>query len=179
MSEEIPAGRLFLESAVATFRSHKRMAERAIKQVSDKDLHRTLDANANSIAVIMKHISGNMRSRWTDFLTSDGEKPWRGRDNEFVDDVGTREALMEIWESGWKTCLDALSSLGEDDLTKTVTIRGEGHTVTRAILRNLTHAGYHVGQIMILARHFTGEDWEVLTIPRGKSDEYNRRAWKE
>ena len=168
-----------LKDATELFHYYKKLAERAMAQVPDEHLTTVLDGESNSIAHIVKHLAGNMLSRWTDFLTTDGEKPWRERDGEFVDGTQSREALMELWETGWKACFDALAALGEGDLTGTVTIRGEELTVTRAVLRNLTHAGYHVGQILILARHFAGDDWEVMTIPRGKSEEYNKQVWKK
>jgi hypothetical protein len=174
---------LWLTEAVLMFRKQKELADRAIVQVSDANLRRALDENTNSIAVIMKHMAGNMVSRWTDFLTSDGEKSWRNRDDEFVDDfsseVKSREEILAMWERGWKSLFDTLESLKPDDLTRTVTIRGEAHTALRAIVRQIDHYGYHIGQIVMIARVLAGERWEVLSIPRGGSEEYNRRVWKK
>jgi uncharacterized damage-inducible protein DinB len=168
----------FLESTIATFRGQKELAERAITQLKDEQLHKALDANTNCIAVIMKHMAGNLLSRWTDFLTSDGEKPWRHRDNEFVDDFTSRQQLMDYWQRGWGCLFAALGSLTPEDLTKTVFIRGEPHSVYLAIQRALSHDGYHTGQIILVARVLAKEQWEVLTIPRGKSEEFNREFWK-
>ena len=172
------SGKLLLESAISTLQSQKRMAERAVAQLPDDALHKPLDENTNSVAVTIRHIAGNMRSRWTDFLTADGEKPWRGRDGEFIDDVSSREELMKAWEEGWKLCIDTVSALSEGDLGKTVYIRGEAQTAALAILRQLSHYGYHIGQIVLLARFLAKVTWQVLTIPRGQSEEYNRRVWK-
>lgn len=169
---------IFLESAMATFRSQKKLAERAIEQLNDDQLRRPLDANTNSVAVIMKHMAGNMLSRWTDFLTTDGEKTWRKRDGEFVDDFGSRDEIMAVWERGWDCVFGALSALTPEDLTRTVRIRGKPHTVFLAIHRHLDHYGYHVGQIVLVARVLAGDKWTTLSIPRGQSEEYNRRVWQ-
>lgn len=166
-----------LSSAIDTFRSQKRLAERALAQLSDEQLRTALDPNTNSIAVIMKHMAGNMLSRWTDFLHSDGEKPWRGRDQEFVDEFTSRGEIEAYWEKGWARLLGAIESLAPEDLGRTVVIRGEPHSVSLAIDRQLSHYGYHVGQIVLIARILAGENWTVLTIPRGQSEEYNRRHW--
>lgn len=165
------------DGAVATFRYHKNLADRAIVQVTDDALHRALDEHTNSIAVVMKHVAGNLRSRWTDFLTTDGEKPWRNRDDEFVDTFATRDELMAAWEAGWQCPLDALAALSADDLGRSVTVRGEAHSVALATERSLGHTCYHVGQIVLLARHWAGDMWITLTIPRGGSEAYNRAAW--
>jgi hypothetical protein len=125
----------------------------------------------------MKHMAGNMRSRWTDFLTSDGEKPWRNREEEFADDIGSREQLETLWEEGWSVLFETLLSLAEVDLSRVVEIRGKPHTVARAISRQLGHYAYHVGQIMLIARILAGERWTMLTIPRGESGNYNQRVW--
>lgn len=167
----------FLDGAVASFRSNKNWADKAIAQVTDDNLHVALDANTNSIAVIMKHVAGNLISRWTDFLTSDGEKPWRDRDNEFVDTFTTRNEVLEYWESGWGRLFDSLAALSADDLSQSVTIRGEPHTVPLAIQRSLAHCAYHIGQIMLIARVLAGENWETITIPRGESAGFNQRVW--
>ncbi len=168
-----------LAAAIATFQSQKQLAERAITQLSDDLLHESLHRETNSIAVIMKHLAGNMISRWTDFLTTDGEKPNRNRDDEFVDDFSSRDDLDEYWQRGWTCLFETLDGLAGDDLLRTVEIRGEPLTVLLAIDRQLSHYGYHVGQIVMIARILAGENWATLTIPRGQSEEYNRRAWKK
>jgi len=158
----------FLEDALAVFRQYKKLGEEAMAQVTDADLNTLIDAEANSIALIVKHMAGNMRSRWTDFLTTDGEKPDRNRDSEFVEGANTRAELMAQWEKGWDHVWRALGPLEEDDLTRTVTIRGEAHSVMQAINRQLTHYAYHVGQIVMLAKHFRSAEWRSLTIPKKK-----------
>ena len=178
--EQADAGREMLDEMIATGESLKRLAERAIEQVADADLHKALDAHTNSIAVITRHLAGNMRSRWTDFLTEDGEKPWRQRDDEFVDDGASRDELLATWQSGWQCFFDALRRLEPDDLTRTVHVRGHPQTAAGAILRQLAHYGQHVGQVLLIARVLAGDNWAVLTIPRGEgeSDKYDRRTWK-
>jgi uncharacterized damage-inducible protein DinB len=163
----------FLLAVVDAFQANKRLADRAIAQVPDAKLHIALDANTNSIAVIVKHVAGNFISRWTDFLTTDGEKPWRNRDEEFVDAFQSRAEVLERWERGWAVLFQTLSSLTPDDLDRTVTIRGEPHSVVLALSRSLGHACYHIGQIVQLARHHAGDNWQTLTIPRGGSAEFN------
>lgn len=167
----------FMSASINTFESNKRLADRAIEQVPAGKLHVALDANTNSIAVIMKHVAGNLISRWTDFLTSDGEKPWRNRDDEFVDSFISREELLEFWERGWACLLTALRSLTPEDLEMTVTIRGEPHSVPLALERSLGHTCYHVGQIVQVARIHCGEQWNTLTIPRGGSEQFNKSTW--
>jgi len=167
-----------IASAVETLGGWKRLADRAIEQLTDDQLHKALDPETNSVAVIMKHIAGNMRSRWTEFLTSDGEKPWRQRDNEFVDDIASGEELQQIWEQGWKCLFDALSELNDSDLDKEVCIRGKPYTVIGAIDRQIVHCGYHIGQIVLVARILARDNWRTLSIPRGESEEYNRRTWQ-
>lgn len=167
----------FLDATLASFRMNKGWADKAIAQVSDDNLHVALDANTNSIAVIMKHVAGNLLSRWTDFLTTDGEKPWRNRDGEFVDTFTTRDEVLAHWESGWQCLFDSLEALSGDDLAKTITIRGEPHTVPLAIQRSLSHTAYHVGQIMLIARVLADENWQTITIPRGESAGFNQRVW--
>ena len=167
-----------IASATATFQSQKRFAERAVVQLDDDRLHVALDANTNCVAVIMKHIAGNMLSRWTDFLTTDGEKPWRNRDREFVDDFESRRELLDHWERGWKCLFDALGQLTDGDLGKTVHIRGKPHSVVRAIDRQLDHNGYHIGQIVLIARILAQDNWTTLTVARGESEAYNRRVWQ-
>src|SRR5581483_7921215 len=165
----------FLEDSLSLFRQYKKLAESAIAQVTDEQLSAVLDEEMNSIAIIMKHMAGNMRSRWTDFLTSDGEKPNRDRDQEFVEPPSTREALMKVWEDGWRRVLAALEPLSDRDLGRTVTIRGEPHSVMQAINRQLAHYASHTGQIILLAKHFQHRQWKSLSIPRNKSAKFNRK----
>lgn len=155
------------------FRNYKKLAERAIEQISDDEYFRVIDEESNSIAVIVKHVGGNLRSRWTHFLTTDGEKPDRHRDSEFVTETDTRESLSELWETGWNAVLGTLESLTTADFDKTVSIRGEDYSVTKAINRSLAHTAYHVGQITFLAKHFRASDWKTLSVPRGQSGEFN------
>ncbi|HET6883191.1 MAG TPA: DUF1572 family protein [Pirellulales bacterium] len=170
-------GDTLLRSAIATFQADKGWADKAIAQLDDDKLHTALDPNTNSIAVIMKHVAGNLLSRWTDFLTSDGEKPWRNRDDEFIDSFTTRQELLAYWESGWNRLFETLESLRPADLLKSVTIRGEPHSVPLAIQRSLAHCGYHVGQIVLIARILAGDQWQTISIPRGASQSYNEIVW--
>lgn len=165
----------YLKDSLDLFRYYKKLAERAMEQCPDQGLFAALDAESNSIAIVVKHLAGNMRSRWTDFLTTDGEKPDRHRDTEFEEPPKTRLELVELWEQGWRHVLDAIEPLSEADLTRTVTIRAEAHSVMQAINRQLAHYSYHVGQICFLAKHFaaTGGQWTALTIPRRKSADFN------
>ena len=165
-----------IEDSIAVFHYYKRLAERAMVQVADDQLFAVLDGEANSIAIIVKHMAGNMRSRWTDFLTTDGEKPTRNRDSEFVDPPATRVALLREWEHGWATMFRALEQLTDADMARTITIRGEAHSVMQAINRQLAHYPYHVGQIVLLAKHFASDRWESLSVPRNRSEEFNRRV---
>jgi hypothetical protein len=167
----------FLAAIVNAFEANKRLADRAVEQVSDEKLHVALDENTNSIAVIMKHVAGNLLSRWTDFLTSDGEKPGRNRDDEFVDAFQSREEITAHWERGWDCLLQTLRSLTPADLGITVTIRGEPHSVPLAMSRSLGHTCYHIGQIVQLARHHAGDKWNTLTIPKGGSQQFNQSNW--
>ena len=161
----------YLTDAINMFRYYKHLAERAMARVSDEALTATLDPESNSIAIIVKHMSGNMRSRWTDFLTSDGEKPDRNRDTEFESPATSRAQLLAQWEAGWKYVFDALTSLTGADLSRKVLIRSEPHSVTQAINRQVAHYSYHVGQIVFLSKHFASAHWTTLTVPRGKSAE--------
>ena len=164
--------RHYLEDSLLQLRKLKGQAEKALAQVGDEQLFAVLDPEANSIALLMKHMAGNMRSRWTDFLTTDGEKPDRDRDSEFVTrDGDTRARLLSLWEDGWARVFQAVSSLTPEDLERTVRIRGEAHSVLQAINRQLTHYADHVGQIVLLAKHHAGPRWQSLSIPRGKSRE--------
>lgn len=167
----------FLAAIINAFEANKRLADRAVAQVPDDKLHIALDANTNSIAVIMKHVAGNLASRWTDFLTTDGEKPWRNRDDEFVDTFSTRAELLELWEQGWACLLKALRSLKREELEQTVLIRGEPHSVPLALERSLGHTCYHIGQIVQVARIHAGDKWNTLTIPRGGSEQFNKANW--
>jgi Protein of unknown function (DUF1572) len=176
-SESDRVGAAVIASAVVAFRSNKGWADKAIAQLSDEKLHVALDPNTNCVAVIMKHVGGNLLSRWTDFLTTDGEKPWRNRDDEFVDSFATRSELLDHWEKGWNRLFETLASLTPTDLAKTVLIRGEPHSVPLAIHRSLAHCGYHVGQIIMIARILAGDQWQTITIPRGKSAAFNQAVW--
>ena len=167
-----------LEDSLSLFRYYKKLTEQAMEQVTDEELFATLDDEMNSIAVIVKHMAGNMRSRWTDFLISDGEKPDRHRDQEFEAPPATREALLKLWNAGWDRLFAALEPLSDSDLNRAVTIRGEPHSVVQAINRQLAHYPYHCGQIVFLAKHFRGREWKSLTIPRGKSTTFNERVAK-
>jgi hypothetical protein len=156
----------YLKDSIDLLRYYKRLGDRAIEQASDEALFATLDPESNSIAILVKHMTGNMRSRWTDFLTSDGEKPDRNRDSEFEAPPETRADILALWESNWRLVFDALSTLVEADLSRTVHIRGEAHSVMQAINRQIGHYAYHVGQIVYLAKHFAGPKWNSLTVPR-------------
>ncbi len=162
----------YIKDSISLFQYYKRLAERALEQTPDEALFASLDAESNSIAVIVKHMSGNMRSRWTDFLTSDGEKPDRNRDTEFETPPTTRRELLERWEEGWRYVFAALEPLSDADMSRTVTIRSEPHSVMQAINRQIAHYSYHVGQIVFLAKHFSAANWRSLTVPRGKSTQF-------
>lgn len=166
----------YLKDSVEVLRYYKRLGERAIAQVPDDSLLATPDAESNSIAIIVKHLAGNMRSRFTDFLTTDGEKPDRKRDTEFETPPKTRTELLAMWETGWQHVFNALAPLTEAQLSQKVYIRSEAHSVTQAINRQLAHYAYHVGQIVYLAKHFAGANWNALTVPRGKSEEFTSRV---
>lgn len=166
--------RHYLDDSLLQLRKLKSQADKALAQIEDEHLFAVLDPEANSIAIIMKHMAGNMRSRWTDWLTSDGEKPDRHRDREFeLEPDDTRASILPAWEDGWNRVFQAVSSLSTDDLAKTVRIRGEAHTVVEAINRQVTHYAAHVGQIVLLAKHYAGANWRSLSIPRGKSKEFD------
>lgn len=166
----------YLEDTRAIFRHSKKLADGAIAQVSDADLTRTLDPEMNSIAIVMKHMAGNMLSRWTDFLTSDGEKPSRNRDSEFENPPASRADLIALWERGWGCLFHALDPLTEADLARTVTIRCEAHSVTQAINRQVAHLSYHTGQIVLLAKHFQSANWKSLSVPRGQSQQFTEKV---
>ncbi|MGC2450950.1 MAG: DUF1572 family protein [Candidatus Sulfotelmatobacter sp.] len=163
----------YLDEARRQMRGHKRMGEGALNQMRDEDFFVTLDPEANSVAMLVKHLAGNMRSRFTDFLTSDGEKPDRFRDREFeITSSTTRADVMKWWEEGWACVFAAIGPLKPEDVMRTVTIRGEPHTVLQAINRQIAHYAQHVGQIVFLAKHFRSSEWQTLSIPRGKSEQF-------
>jgi uncharacterized damage-inducible protein DinB len=165
----------YVKDSVDLFRYYKSLAERAMAQCPDEALFTTIDTESNSIATIVKHMSGNMRSRWSDFLTSDGEKPDRNRDTEFEEPPKTGAELLELWERGWKYVFEALQPLGEADLGRTVTIRNEPHSVMQAINRQMAHYSHHIGQILFLAKHLTFTStgkWQTLSVPRGQSKQF-------
>ena len=163
----------YLEEARRQLRGHKRMGEAAMSQLQDEQFFIVLDPEANSVAVIVKHLAGNMRSRFTDFLTTDGEKPDRFRDREFeLTSAMTRADIMKLWEEGWARVFAAIDPLQPEDVMQTVTIRGEPHTVLQAINRQIAHYAQHIGQIVFLAKHLRSSEWKTLSIPRGKSEDF-------
>jgi hypothetical protein len=167
---------LYLADMIRSFKGLKKLADKATAQVSDEAFFQEIDRESNSLAVIYKHMGGNLRSRWTDFLTTDGEKPDRNRDSEFAVEPGTaRVAIVDIWERGWAVLFDSLAELTPAHLAQTVLIRSEPHSVIQAIDRSLTHAAYHVGQVVFLSRHLAAGRWQTLSIPRGESREFNAR----
>ena len=163
---------IYLEESIKSFHGLKSNAEKALAQLADNDLHYKPDPESNSIVIIMKHLAGNMLSRFTDFMTTDGEKPNRNRDGEFIDDFTSREQLMQFWNQGWTSLFNALNELKEDDLLKTVYVREEPHTVIRALQRQLSHYAYHCGQLVFLAKQIKSTDFKTLSIARGKSNEF-------
>lgn len=169
----------YIENALKEFRGMKALADKSFAQVSDEEFFRAIDPESNSIAVIMKHMAGNMRSRWTDFLTSDGEKPDRHRDTEFELESEDRRAIEERWEEGWRIVFEAIEPLKTEDLMRTVTIRREPHTIVEAVNRQLTHYGEHVGQIIFLAKHLKSSAWRTLSVPRGMSEAFNKKMEEE
>ncbi|MBK6273309.1 MAG: DUF1572 family protein [Saprospirales bacterium] len=164
----------YLESTKKLFTYYKKLGDDALAQVDDEKLFFQPSEDSNSIAIIVQHIAGNMLSRWTDFLTTDGEKDWRNRDAEFETNITNRQALLEYWNKGWNCLFDAMNSLTETDLEKTIYIRNEGHTVVEAINRQLAHYPYHVGQIIFLAKMLSTNEWKSLSIPKNKSQDYNQ-----
>lgn len=167
-------GNLFLQSAIKRLRYYKELGEKTFEQLQDEDFHFQPDPESNSIAVIIQHMAGNMLSRWTDFLTADGEKEWRNRDVEFEEQHLTKQQLIGFWQKGWDCCLGTLKSLTEDDLLKTILIRKEGLSAVDAINRQLAHYPYHVGQIIYLAKMIKKEHWQTLSIAKGQSVQYNK-----
>jgi hypothetical protein len=163
----------YVKDSTSIFQYYKKLGENAMAQCPDSGLVALIDPESNSIGIIVKHLAGNMRSRWTDFLTSDGEKSNRNRDAEFEEPPKNRTEILDLWDGGWKSVFTALEALSDADLTKTVKIRGEEHSVMQAINRQIAHYCYHVGQIVFLAKHFAGANWKPLTVPKSKSKEFN------
>jgi len=171
---------VYLTDILRTYRYYKTLGERAMAQVSDKDLHTTLDSESNSVAIIVKHLAGNLRSRFSDFLTTDGEKPDRNRDGEFeMPERASRAEILRWWESGWAIALTSIGSLAPADLDRTVAIRGESFLVVEQLNRLAAHAAYHVGQVVFLAKHFAGPNWTSLTIPKGRSGQVGVGTYKK
>ena len=166
----------YIEDSLSLFRYYKKLSEGAMEQLSDEQLFIALDEEMNSVAIMVKHMAGNMRSRWTDFLASDGEKPDRNRDTEFVAPPANRAELMRIWNDGWERIFHALQPLSDTDLERKVYIRGEPHSVMQAINRQIAHYAYHSGQIVFLAKQLKGSDWKTLSVPRNKSADFNRKV---
>lgn len=171
-------GNEYLKVVQGRFRGVKELGDRTIQQLSEDDIHWALNETSNSIAIIVKHLSGNMISRWTDFLTTDGEKPNRNRDQEFIDNISSKKEMISIWEEGWNVLFDALSELKEEDLLKNINIRGESHSVIDAIERQMAHYAYHIGQIVYIGKQIKNNNWKTLSIPKGQSEEYLQRMLK-
>lgn len=169
----------YLESAIKQFEYYKMLGDKTFAQIPDEKLFWKFNDESNNIAIIVKHLSGNMLSRWTDFLNSDGEKEWRQRDAEFENDIKTKEELIQKWNDGWNCLFDALNSLKENDLSKTIYIRNQGHSVTEAINRQLAHYPYHVGQIVFIGKMICNEKWTSLSIPKGNSTNYNAEKFSK
>ena len=167
----------YLSAAKRQFNYYKELGEKTMVQLSDEELFWQYNESSNSVAIIVKHLWGNMRSRWTDFLTSDGEKEWRNRDTEFEDDIKTRKELLEKWDEGWKILFDALEPLTEEVLSKEIYIRNMGHSVVEAIERQTSHYAYHVGQMVFIGKMIKGDDWQSLSIPKGQSANYNQEKF--
>jgi len=165
--------RNFLDSSLLLYRYYKKLGEGVLRQLNEDELKRAPDPESNSIAVIVKHLHGNMRSRFTDFLTSDGEKLWRERDDEFVHSLDSKESILQAWEEGWQVVFEAVENLQAEDVGKIVYIRNQGHTVLEAMQRQLGHYAYHIGQMVFWAKHLKGDDWESLSVPKGKSKAFN------
>jgi hypothetical protein len=169
----------FLTSAIKQFEYYKLLGEKTMAQLPDEKLMWQYNAESNSIATIVKHLSGNMLSRWTDFLTTDGEKEWRNRDNEFENDITSKEELLKIWNKGWDCLFTALNSITENDYDKLVYIRNQGHTISDAIIRQIAHYSYHVGQIVFVGKMICDEKWTSLSIPKGNSNAYNAEKFSQ
>ncbi|WP_299549572.1 DUF1572 domain-containing protein [Seonamhaeicola sp.] len=169
----------YLSSVIKQFKYYKSLGDKTIEQFSFRELQKEFAPDSNAISIIVKHLAGNMRSRWTNFLTEDGEKEWRHRDTEFEDTYTSKEELIEHWNKGWQCLFSAIEPLGENDLERIIFIRNQGHTVTEAINRQLAHYSYHVGQIVFLGKLLKGGDWESLSIPKGKSTSYNKEKFSK
>ena len=169
----------YLDSAKRQFMMYKQLGEKALAQIDDKELTWQANEDSNSIVMIVKHMWGNMLSRWTDFLTTDGEKPWRQRDAEFDNESIDRAAIMKKWDEGWQCLFDALNSITDNDLEKTIYIRNEGHTILEAVNRQIAHYSYHVGQIVYISKLRINKEWQSLSIPRNKSNEYNAEKFSQ
>jgi hypothetical protein len=167
----------YLESITKQFQYYKLLGDKTFEQLHEDDIHWQFNSESNNIAIIVKHIVGNMLSRWTSFLTEDGEKEWRRRDTEFEDAYSTKEDMLVAWEKGWQCLFDAILSLTENDLERIIYIRNQGHTVTEAINRQLSHYPYHIGQIVYVGKMVKGENWQSLSVPKGKSSAYNKEKF--
>lgn len=165
----------YIKIVLEQFRHFKERAEKAIEQLSEEEFHRKPSEESNSIAIIIQHLSGNMHSRWRDFLTADGEKPDRNRDQEFIDHFLTKEQLMELWEKGWQLLFETIGNLNEDDLQKTVTLRKQSLSVLQAIQIEIAHISYHLGQILYLGKQIKNKEWTILSIPKNQSEIYNKK----
>ncbi|UKS30544.1 DUF1572 domain-containing protein [Paenibacillus sp. HWE-109] len=172
MKEQDQVAGVFYQESIRAFASMKKLADKALAQAEDAHFYLTLDEESNSLEVLIKHMHGNMQSRWTDFLTTDGEKATRERDGEFEGQGQSRETLMSLWEEGWSVLFSALNALEDEDVLRIVQIRGEGHTVLQAIQRQVAHYGYHVGQIVLLCKHWASGQWQTLSIARGQSKQF-------
>ena len=172
-SERLSAAAGYLQDMNRLFRTYKELGDKSLAQLGEQDMQWKIEPESNSIAHLVKHLSGNFLSRWTDFLASDGEKPWRNRDGEFEDSGLGRDEILRAWEAGWDCVFRALGQIDEDKLTQVITIRGQPHTLIQALDRNLTHCAYHVGQIVFIAKARRSKDWESLSIPKGKSRQFN------
>ena len=169
----------FLESSKKLFYYYKSLVDRSLEQISEDQIHLQFDENSNNIATLVKHMAGNMLSRWTDFLTTDGEKEWRNRETEFEDTFQSKEEMLAYWEKGWKCLFDAIDPLKEGDLSKIIYIRNEGHTVLEAMNRQLAHYSYHTGQLVFIAKALKSDSWNSLSIPKGKSEAFNKAKFEE
>lgn len=172
-------GSTFLSSCIKQFEYYKSLGDKTFKQLSFEEMQKEFVEDSNSISIIVKHIVGNMLSRWTNFLVEDGEKPWRNREQEFEDTYSSKQELLNAWEKGWDCLFKALTSISKNDLDKVIYIRNEAHTITEAIVRQLAHYHYHVGQIVFIGKLIKGSDWMSLSIPKGKSDEFNAKKFNQ
>ena len=172
-------GNTYLKIIQERFKSVKGLGDKTISRLTEDEIHWIYNEGSNSVAVIAKHLSGNMISRWSDFLTTDGEKHYRNRDQEFENDIASKQELITIWEKGWNTLFDTLNELGEQDLLKEIFIRGESHTVLEALERQMAHYSYHIGQIVFIGKQIKGGNWDTLSIPKEKSEEYLQQMLKK